>query len=127
MVEGIEPLYQRIAESIAQSIDGPWTTAWMDAIFFPGHNFYSGEYVSPGSGKHKSFDTDIAAERGFKEIRQLFKRAGKPLWCSARFELHSDGKFKMDWGYEDCDENGFAKFDEEKEAKRMKELRDRLA
>src|SRR5215208_3561139 len=109
----METLYQEIAESMAERIFEPWVTAWMDAIFFPGSMFYSAEYAAPEGGKHKSFATDIVAERAFEQIRESFKRAGKPLWGRARFELHANGKFKMDFAYDDCDEKGFAKFDEE--------------
>ena len=33
--------------------------------------------------------------------------------CGGSFELQSEGEFKMTWGYENCDENGDTRFDEE--------------
>ncbi len=126
MVDGVEPLYRKVAESITGKIRDPWSTAWVDAIFYPDQIFFSCEYVSNAGDKHKSVATDIEGERAFRKIRELFRLAGKPLWGRARFELHADGKFKMDFDYDDCDESGFARFDEEKELQRMREMRERL-
>jgi hypothetical protein len=127
MIDGIEPLYRTIAESITATLQRPWATAWIDVIFFPDHVFYSGEFVAIENTPPKSFPTCVEGESAFEQLRELFKAARKPLWCRARFELHSDGRFKMNWGYDDCDADGFAHFDEQKELNRMKALRDRLA
>jgi hypothetical protein len=34
MIEGIETVYQQIADSIVEAIQEPWTTAKVEAIFF---------------------------------------------------------------------------------------------
>ena len=87
-----------IAKSIPDRIGEAWSTARIDTIFYPDSIFYSGEYIAPGNEKPKSFPIDREATRAFVQIRELFKLAGKPLWCRASFEIHSDGKFKMNWG-----------------------------
>ncbi|MBL8816783.1 MAG: hypothetical protein JNL58_12185 [Planctomyces sp.] len=56
----------------------------------------------------------------------LFKGAGKPLWGRASFELTSNGKFNMKWGYEDCDNDGYAIFDEAIELRKSEERHRRL-
>jgi hypothetical protein len=124
MIEGIEPLYQQIADSIQDAIEEPWSSAWIDAIFYSEHTRYSGEYLVEG-GTPQSFPTTLEGERAFERIRELFIQAGKPVWCRARFEIHADGRFNMNWGYDDCDEHGYAIFDEEAELKRMRERLDR--
>jgi hypothetical protein len=125
MIAGIDRLYQQIAGSIQGSIPGQWEVAWIDAIFYSEHTFYSAEYVTREGGASISFATDRAARLAFVELREMFRQAGKPLWCRARFQIYSDGRFNMKWGYDDCDENGFARFDEEAELKRMRDLLDR--
>jgi hypothetical protein len=101
----------------------------MYAVFFPEHDFYSAEYVATVGTEPMSLKTQGRGRDAFDEIRELFKAAGKPLWGRAWFELHSDGKFKMDWSYDDYDADGFARFDPKvdsfAERRRMRELRDR--
>ncbi len=115
MIEGIETVYQQIADSIDESIHEPWSVAWMEGVFFTEHTSYSAEYQPQAGGPPKSFASGRNGRRAFERLRELFKNAGKPLWCRARFELHSNGKFNMNWNYEDCDQNGFARFDEQAE------------
>ncbi|HWE95791.1 MAG TPA: immunity protein YezG family protein [Tepidisphaeraceae bacterium] len=123
MIEGIEPFYQQIGESIQGAISEPWQRAAVEAIFFPQSSKYLGEYFTAENAPPKGFPVDLKVIQSFRGLRELFKNAGKPLWCRARFELHSDGKFTMNWGYDDCDENGFAPFDEAKESERMRQAR----
>ncbi len=123
MIDGIEQFYQRIAESVQENIPEPWFTAWIDAIFFSDHAFYSGEYMTDEGCSPKSFATGREARRAFVDLRDLFKQARQPVWCKARFMIQSNGQFNMKWHYDDCDENGFARFDEETELKRMRALR----
>jgi hypothetical protein len=126
MIDGIESLFQMIAESIQDAIPENWDTATMDVIFYPGSSIYLGEYTRKADGAPRSFGTTKSGERAFRELRNKFKESGKQLWGQAYFELHSDGKFDMKWGYDDCDENGDTRFDEEKEFKRNEERFKRL-
>lgn len=126
MIPGIEPLDQQIADSIQESIPDEWTTAKMEALFFPESITYIGEYVRSADAKERDFRTGRIAERAFRDIRRRFKDAGKTLWGRAVFELHSDGHFKMDWLYDGCDANGDMIFDEARELKRHEERHRRL-
>ena len=126
MIDGIELLYQQIAESIEEAIPEEWTTAKMEALFYPGSSTYFGEYRRKADGKCRDFGTTRAGERAFRELRRTFRDAGKPLWGQACFELHSDGKFNMQWGYDNCDENGDMIFNEEQEIARHEERHKRL-
>jgi hypothetical protein len=121
VIDGIEPLYQQIAESIQEAIPEPWAVAWIDAIFYSEHVFYSGEFAPTSENKPKSFATGRIGRKAFVAIREKFREAGRPLWCRARFEVFSDGRFKMNLGYVDCDEAGNAKFDEDAERRRLRE------
>lgn len=48
------------------------------------------------------------------------------MWGQAVFELQPDGKFKMNFGYENCDKSGDTHFDEEAELRRFRERQKRL-
>jgi hypothetical protein len=123
MIDGIEPFYQQIAESIQESINDHWEAATIEVIFFPQSSDYVGEWFSPGTARPTGFSVDLKAMRAFRGLRELFRKSGKRLWCRALFELRSNGQFKMSWGYDDCDENGFARFDEKEQAERLKQIR----
>lgn len=126
MISGIEPLYQQIAESIEDAIPEDWDTAKMEAVFFSGSSNYTGEYSRASDGVTRSFTTTLPGERAFRAIRKLFKESDQPMWGRASFELQSNGTFNMNWGYDDCDAEGFAIFDEEEELRRSQERHQRL-
>lgn len=126
MIDGIEPYYQQIAQALEDAIPEPWLTASVDAIFFSEANWYEAEYLPAQGGQPKSIGMGRGGQRAFEELREKFREAGKQVWGRARFELHSSGKFSMKWGYDDCDENGFARFDEESELQRRRERFKRL-
>jgi hypothetical protein len=113
MIEGIEPLYQKIAESIQEAIPEEWSTAKMDAVFYPDGITFVGEYQRKADGKARDFGTTRKGEHALRELRIKFKEAGKPLWGQVCFELHSDGTFSMKLGYDNCDDNGVTVFNEE--------------
>jgi Protein of unknown function, DUF600 len=127
MVDELEPYYQQIAESIESSIPDEWATARMEAVFFSGSSTYEGEYRRQSNGALRPFPTSREGERAFREIRRIFKLAGKAVWGRACFDLTRDGKFQMKWSYENCDENGDTIFDEEQEARRQEDRRARFA
>jgi hypothetical protein len=127
MIDGIEDLYQAIAESMVQTIPEDWSTATFEAIFYPDGSVYEGEYTRKADDVARSFQPATGGSRAFRQLRQRFKDAGKPLWGKARFDLRADGSFNMTWGYEDCDEDGNTLFDQEQELRRHEARRIRLA
>ncbi len=127
MIEGIEQLYSRIAESIQNGIPEEWATAEVEAVFYPNSISYFGEYTRISDGIARGFKIDLPCQRAFRELRQLFHDAGKPLWGSVCFQLTSVGRFKLHWGYEDCDSDGYAVFDEDAEVRKVEERQKRLS
>lgn len=117
MIEGVEPLYQAIAESIQETIDDDWSSAIMEAIFYSESSTYIGEYTRSVDGKARSFPTSGKGSRAFRALRERFREEGKPLWGRARFDLRPDGTFDIQWIYDNCDENGDTIFDPEQERK----------
>lgn len=126
MIQGIEVYYQQIADAISDAIPEDWATALMEVTFHDGSIDYHGEYTRSVDGVPRSFGTPRIARDAFKDIRSLFKQSGKPLWGSATFNLDSNGQFNMKWNYDDCDENGYARYDSEAWLKRQEEDQYRL-
>jgi|SRR5271157_3578627 len=126
MIDGIEAIYQQIAESIQEAIAEEWSTAMMEAIFYNNSSTYFGEYTRKADGKLRDFGTTRSGERAFREARRRFRDAGNKPWGRATFELFPDGKFIMKLGYDGCDENGDTVFDEVEELRRHEERRNRL-
>jgi len=127
MVDGIEQYYHQIAESMLAAIPDEFTTARFDAIFHAGSSTYEAEYLRKSDGVARGFQPADEGDRAFRQLRKKFKEAGMPVWGQATFELHSDGKFNMKWGYENCDENGNTRFNEDEEVKRRVERHKRLS
>jgi hypothetical protein len=115
MIDGIEPFYQRIADGINAALPDEWRLAWMDAIFYDGSVSYYGSYLADNEDLCTDFETSKDATKAFREMRALWVQAGKTPWCRARFYLFSTGKFRLQLSYDDSDENGFARFDEDSE------------
>lgn len=113
MIEGVEPLYREIAESMQEAIDDDWTNATMDAIFYSDGSEYFGEYTRRVDGKARDFATSTKGARAFRAWREAFREARQPLWGRARFELRPDGEFNVKLNYDNCDENGDTVFDAE--------------
>lgn len=126
MIEGIEEFYQRIADSIVDAISEEWSIATVEATFYPDGEDYYCEYVRAVDGVPRSFLPSCCREEVFRQLRQKFKKDQKPLWGSAKFELSSDGKFKMNWNYDDCDEQGYARWDADEWLKKQQERQHRL-
>lgn len=122
MIDGMEPLYQRIADGVVAALPETWHRALLDAIFYSDHILYHGAYQPAEGSECSSFTNDGGTEQAFCEIRNLFEAAGKEPWCRARFELTSAGKFNLHWSYDDCDAQGFARFDEEAEREWRRQL-----
>jgi hypothetical protein len=125
MIDGVEDIYQRIADAIVAAIPEPWQSAKAEAIFFENNINFIGEYVSE-AGKERDFAVPLYARRAFQELRRKFKEANQPLWGQASFELCPDGKFSLKWGYDHCDENGNTIWDDVEWGRMQSERHKRL-
>jgi hypothetical protein len=127
MIPGSEELFKTIAKSMIETIPEEWSSAQYDVIFFPDGSLYEAEYKRKADGVSRGFSPASEGARAFRRLRQLFREMGKPLWGRATFTLHPRGKFNISWGYDDCDENGDALFNEEQELQRHEKRRRRLS
>lgn len=126
MIDGIEEYYQAIADSVLGSLRHDWTTAKLEVVFYPDGSQVTGEYARKSDGKTRDLGASIASLRAFSDLRNQFKKEQRPLWGRATFEMSADGKFNLKWGYDDCDENGFAIFDDEAAQRKFEERFKRL-
>ena len=126
MIEGVEGIYQRLADAITDAIPVAWSSAKSEATFFSDNIEFSGEYM-PVTGSPRSFKVSREITNAFEELRQKFKEAGQPLWGQASFELQSDGKFNLKWGYDNCDANGDTIWNEDEWHRQKEERRIRLS
>ena len=126
MIDGIDQYYQQIAQHIENAIPDNWETAQLVATFFPQCSEYLGEYKRKPDGVERGFPVNNATGKIFRQLRKAFKESGKPPWGKAVFLLNESGEFKMNWLYDDCDENGNQIFDEEVERKKSMDRVDRL-
>lgn len=125
MIDGIEAYYQRVADSIVESIHDEWVEARVDAVFYSDGITFLGEYTR-ADGVLRSFETGRSGDKALRELRSRFKDARQPVWGQAHFELCADGKFNMRFGYENCDSNGDTVFDEDRYVQMVEERHKRL-
>jgi hypothetical protein len=127
MIPGSEELLKAIAKSMIETIPEQWSSAQFDVIFFPDHSLYEAEYKRKVDGVSRGFSPAPEGARAFRRLRQLFREAGKPLWGTATLTLKPKGKFNISWGYDNCDKDGDALFDEVKELQRHNDRLERLS
>lgn len=125
MIDGIEMIYQQIADEMVSDLPAGWRQAKIDAVYYPEGADYDGEYITE-AGKERSGGVTIKATQVFDELRRKFKDAGHRVWGRATFELHSDGAFNMKWDYDNCDENGDKIWDPDEWSRQQDERRLRL-
>lgn len=126
MIPGIEQFYQRIADAMVGEIPEEWISATYMATFFPGSSMYEAEYVGKRDGKARSLSPEDDGDRAFRELRKLFKEAGKHPWGRAVFTILPSGKFDMKFDYDHCDEQGNAIHDSEEQMRLSMARADRL-
>jgi len=126
MIEGIEQLYQEIAQAMIATLFEEWSSAKFEAIFYPTSSVFEAEYIRSVDGKARSFAPLDSGIEAIEQVRQLFQDAGRPLWGRASFELLPNGQFSMTFGYDGCDADGNAIFDEDQEVEREGARRRRL-
>lgn len=116
----------RLAESVQATTGNDWSSAKIDAVFYPDASFYYGEYTPQSGGPARSFGATFEAQEIFREMRDACRAGGQPVWGQATFLLWSNGQFSLEFSYADCDENGDKHFDEEEylafESERFKRL-----
>lgn len=126
MLPGFEGLFQEIATMMADAIDEEWSTAHAYAVFYPGCTVSEGEYARKADGVPRGLDLPFEFREAADRLRRLFREAGRPVWGRFDFTLQPDRRFDVKWGYDSCDEQGDAIFDEDAEVQRIQDRFERL-
>lgn len=105
MIPGIEEYYQIIAEEVMEVLPYRWEYAKVEAVFH--YMAYRFEGVCRGRTLGiRGFYVPEEAQAALIDLRELFRKAGKPVWGQVEFEFYPDGAFNVKWGYENCDADG---------------------
>lgn len=126
MIPGIEFFFERIGAAMKAALPDEWSSAEFGGRFFPGSSAFEAEYVR-GDGTAAAFQPDPDGNEAVKELRELFRLAGRPVWGEGWFLMQPDGGFKVRFSNEGVDANGDLPFDEAAEAARTERRRQRLA
>ncbi len=126
MIRGIEQFQQRIVTAMTKGITEEWSSAELYARFYSHVSTCEAEYVRSADGRAINFRPEKDAIRAVDELREAFRKSSLPLWGEYRFLLRSDGKFKDEWSYIECNACGNLVFDERAELQRREERRIRL-
>lgn len=94
----VETLSQQIGQIIANSIPDSWQTAWVEVQFEPGVISANGAYLSSQDSTQHSFQVPGSINHLFMQLRRLVKK-GDQKWRAAKFILHKDSSFKIDFEY----------------------------
>lgn len=95
----IEGLYQKIGQSISNSLTEQWVLAWIDMEIKADVEFFKGRYLVSQSADPKSFKVPQDTINAFEKLQKLMINPSKPNWKKAHFELYPDGKFDLKFEY----------------------------
>jgi hypothetical protein len=97
----VEEIYQRIADAITRTIDGPWVEANIIAELTNDTGSLTGTYQPSYGVPEQDFDVDFDIYFAFDELRQQLHKPGHSDWQQAKFKLLPDGQFNIDFVYPD--------------------------
>ena len=99
MTQEVEAILKEIGQYIARTIQDPWDRAWIEVEFQPGVIAAEGRYTATGVAKAHSFLVGGNVARRFARLRQLVKKDEVTIWEKARYTVHPDGEFRIDFDY----------------------------
>lgn len=100
MNERIENLYGEIANELYEIINGEFDTAWIN-VEMSKDTGSVGVYFKTQDGQYFSVEPTSTLFELFSTLLHEFKAVGQPPWSTAAFIVRDDGKFSIDFGYED--------------------------
>ncbi|MDR2220740.1 MAG: antitoxin YezG family protein [Methylobacillus sp.] len=101
-----ENFYPKIGQLIYDAILDDFDTAWMRVEMMDDTWAYGMFYLKP-NGRFQYLNTGLnKVTEKFRELRNCFKSAGCEVWSGATFILSAQGKFSIDYTYEDVSDVG---------------------
>ena len=102
MQESVEEIYQQIANAMVREIKGDWADAWLEVEITNDYAALDGRYHKPGNPTIRGFSVDMPVLERFKTLRFQLQKSGEDPWRWAKFTLFPDGKFTIDFRYDDA-------------------------
>jgi len=102
----VEALYGRIGQALTDLVGADFKRAF--ARVEMAHDFGSvGVFYDPGDGafRYLTDDDDVLFEH-FADLRRACASAGMGEWSQATFALGADGKFSLQFGFDDVSDLG---------------------
>jgi len=108
MNEKIESLYPKIGQLFFEQLPDDFDEAWLKTEMID--DVWSTEaFFLDTKGKTRYKDSDLDdLEILLSDMRNTFKEEGVPPFSNATFWLTPDGRFSIDFGYEDVSDFGLA-------------------
>jgi hypothetical protein len=106
MIEGLEPLYQELADQAAMTLPDGWQKLRIEAVFYAEEevDYWFGYIARDGNLGGLGITSELCEV--LRGIRAKFHESNQPVFGQVVFSLTNDGKFSLDLGYDNCDENG---------------------
>ena len=108
IIPGADNLYPELGQLIFDAIPGEFSVAWTRVEMLDDVSscavFYRKE-----NGRFQYVNVGLEQVEGkFRELRELFKSAGREAWTGATFVLSEDGDFSLETTYDDISDFGQA-------------------
>lgn len=114
MNEKIESLYQQIADVLYDNIPADFKKAWISVEMQEDFGSTGVYYQSADNQFHFAMPHDALFDL-FNEMWLEYRNIGQQLWTSATFMIDPQGKFSIDFGYEDIFNDGSTRSDREED------------
>lgn len=105
----IEEIYKKIGQGLSDSSQGEWTSAMADIRILPDSFEYSCYYFIEDNKKKAIADLDFEDDLidALTEMHGDMNKNGANKWNRAKFTVMPDGKFKMDFVWDQALEDEY--------------------
>ncbi len=103
-----ENFYPEVGQMICDAIPGYFLTAWVHVEMIDDVSSYGVFYLKENNRFQFLYSGLDDIENKFRELRNRFKDADHEAWSGATFILNRDGKFSVDFTYDDVSDFGQA-------------------
>jgi len=106
MNRSIDAVYESIAQNMADAIPRDWNSALLEVEFSDDSAEFDATFETL-DGQSEDFDVEYQVFKDFKELHSIMtEETDQHKWNRAKFKLTPDGKFSIDfdWDQELADE-----------------------
>ncbi|RQR79227.1 DUF600 family protein [Burkholderia sp. Bp9012] len=114
IIPGADDLYPKMGQMIFDIIPGDFSIARTRVEMINDVSSCAIFYQKPDGRFQYLNDGLDALEAKFRELRNLFKSAGREAWTGATFNLSEDGEFSIELSYDDI--SGFGQASDRRKA-----------